>query len=93
MLLGFPIYLLLKEQRMEVRRNLWYIIYLIGIIVISLFGDSNYVYQNFLPIGPMNILQTPYDLIAIVIFASAMFYWGYRDNISSAAIAKKVVEK
>ncbi|MGC8568192.1 MAG: APC family permease [Candidatus Micrarchaeia archaeon] len=81
MLLGFPLYLLLKEQKLELKRNLWYITYLIGIIIISLLGDQNYVYQNFLPIGPMNILQTPYDLVVIVIFSSIMFYWGYKDNI------------
>ena len=82
-LIGYPLYFLVKKEKLlEFKRNLWLIVYLIGIIVISLIGDTNFIYENFLPIGPTGWLTSPYDLIVLTVFSLIIFYWAYRVNSS-----------
>jgi amino acid transporter len=80
-LVGFPLFLLIKEHRFEWRKSGWIWVYVIGIILISLLGDTNFVFDNFLPIGPMNILVMPYDLVVLIIFSILIFYWAYKSNV------------
>ncbi len=83
MLIGYPLYVLLKHGRaIEIKRNLWLMVYLIGIIIMSLIGDPNYTYNNFLPIGPLGWITSPYDLIVLGAFALFIFAWAYRTNTS-----------
>ena len=82
MLAAYPLYVFVKGKRsMELGRNAWLIVYLLGIVAISLLGDPTFTYNNFLPIGPMGILTSPYDTIAIVAFSLVIFAWAYLTNI------------
>jgi len=76
-LLGFIIYRFFPDRKPEYRRNLWYIVYLIGLPIISLLGDQTFIYNNFLPIAPLNILKMPFDMLVIAIFASLIYIWAY----------------
>jgi basic amino acid/polyamine antiporter, APA family len=80
-LIGFPLFLLLKNHKLEVQRNLWVLAYIIGLMTISLLGDTNFVFQNFLPISPLGIITMPYDMIVVVAFSLAIFIWAYVSNV------------
>jgi hypothetical protein len=56
------------------------LVYLIGIIVISYLGDTNFIYNNFLPIGPQGIISMPYDMLVVTAFAIFIFAWAYFAN-------------
>lgn len=79
-LIGFPLYLTLGHHKLDLRRQAWLAVYIVGLAVISLLGDANFTYENFLPVGPMGILTTPYDLLVLVVFSLAIFAWAYRAN-------------
>jgi len=79
-LVGFPLYLTLKGHKLDWGRQAWLIVYMVGLVVISLLGDTNFVYQNFLPFGPMGIIPMPYDFIVLTVFAIAIFAWAYKAN-------------
>jgi amino acid transporter len=82
MLLGYPLFNLVKGERpFEIKRNLWLIAYLAGIIVFSLIGDPTFIYQNFLPIAPLGLLVMPYDLVVLTLFSLGIFAWAYKSNI------------
>lgn len=59
----------------ELKKNSWYITYLVGLTIISLLGDSMFEYNNFLPISPLNIFTTPIDVIVIMLFGTTIFLW------------------
>jgi amino acid transporter len=81
-LIGYVLFLTVKKERkFEFKRNMWLITYMIGIIVISLIGSTTYIFDNFLPIGPLGLLNSPYDLIVLGIFAIIIFAWAYKSNI------------
>ena len=86
-LIGFPLYLTLGKHDIHLKRQAWLIVYTIGIVVVSLLGDTNFVYQNFLPIGPMGIIPVPYDFVVLVIFSLAMFVWAYKANTTPESAA------
>ncbi len=86
---AIPVYLYYaKGERSiaeEIKKNYWYIIYLVVIPIISLLGDQNFVYANFLPIGPLNIIRIPYDMVVLAIFATIIYFLAYRQGLKHAA--------
>jgi len=85
-LLGFLVYAFFPDRKPgEYRKNLWYIAYLAGLPVLSLLGDQTFVYNNFLPIAPLNILRTPFDMLAVAVFATAMYLWALRSYTGKAS--------
>ncbi len=83
MLTGYPAFLFVKNKKWEFRRNLWVIIYLIGIMIISFLGDSEFTFNNFTPWQPLNYLRMPYDLIALSILAIIIYILAYKENIKT----------
>jgi amino acid transporter len=79
-IIGFPLYLTLGQHKLQLKRQAWLIVYIVGLVVISLLGDTNFVYQNFLPIGPMGIIPIPYDFFVLAVFALLIFIWAYKAN-------------
>ncbi len=80
MLTGYLAFLLVRTKNIELKRNNWILVYLIGIIIVSCLGDPTFVFNNFLPWTPAGILMMPYDLIVLTIFAIAIYMWAYRIN-------------
>jgi amino acid transporter len=80
MLIGFPLFLLVRTHSLEIKRSAWLWVYILGIVVISYLGDTNFVFENFLPIGPLGIITMPYDMIALTVFAILIFAWAYFAN-------------
>ncbi len=75
MLLGFPLYRLVHRGAPLLAQNVWLGAYLVGIMILSYIGDPNFVFQNFLPIGPLGILTLPYDVVVVAVFAAVIFVW------------------
>jgi hypothetical protein len=65
----------------ELKKTAWYFAYLLGLTILSLVGDETFTYNNFLPISPLNIFKTPLDILAVSIFATAIYMWALRDSI------------
>jgi amino acid transporter len=89
MLIGFPLFLLVRTHHLDVKRNTWLWVYILGIMAVSYLGDTNFVFENFLPIGPLGMLHMPYDIIVLTIFAVIIYAWAYVSNtkdITSAAM-------
>jgi amino acid transporter len=80
MLIGFPMFLLIRRHNLDVKRTAWIWVYIIGVVVVSYIGDPNFVFSNFLPIGPVGILKMPYDMVVLAIFAVLIFAWAYVAN-------------
>ncbi len=80
MLIGFPLFLLVRRHKLEMKRNVWLWVYILGIVVVSYLGDTNFVFENFLPIGPLGIIKMPYDIALITIFAILIYAWAYIAN-------------
>ena len=74
----YPVFVKDTPYLSELKKNTWYIIYLVGLTLISLLGDPMFVYENFLPISPLGIFPTPYDAIVIAIFTTIVFVWAYK---------------
>jgi amino acid transporter len=81
MLTGYPAYLLVRRHSFEFKRNLWILIYLLAVLLVSFLGDSHFVYNNFLKIAPLNVLTMPYDLIVLTIIGVVIYFWAYKVNI------------
>lgn len=79
-LLAVPLYLFIKGHQLEIKRNLWLYVYVVGIVIFSFLGNTNYVVDNFLPIGPQGIIPSPLDELLVTIFALVIFVWGYYSN-------------
>lgn len=79
MLIGFPVYILTKQEH-QFKRSIWIIVYIVGLIVISFIGDPSFIYENFLPIGPLGILTMPWDLLVLLIFSIGIYAWAYFAN-------------
>ena len=90
-LIGYVLYIFVKnEKTFELKRNLWLMVYIVGIVVISYIGSKTYIYDNILPIAPLGILNSPYDLITLGIFAAIIFVWAYFENIKYKPLADQV---
>ena len=86
---GIPAYfvtlLLRRSTYPESKAILWIVTYLGGLGLISYLGDQFFIYDNFLQpsqgypitVQPIGIITTPYDLVVLVAFALAMFFWGF----------------
>jgi basic amino acid/polyamine antiporter, APA family len=85
-IIGFPLYLTLGQHKLQLKRQAWLIVYIVGLAVISLLGDTNFIYQNFLPIGPMGIIPIPYDFGVLVVFALLIFTWAYKANTTRVEV-------
>jgi len=77
-LILYPIITKSNQYLKELKKNSWYITYLVGLTLISLLGDAMFEYNNFLPISPLNIFPMPYDVIVIIVFAILIFIWAYK---------------
>ena len=88
---AYPAYFIVtRRKNIEFKRNLWIPIYLIGIMIISIFGSKKFIYNNFTNFEPFNYLRTPLDLIVLTIFSLSIFYWVYKINIKKVEMEKKV---
>jgi amino acid transporter len=81
MLIAFPLFLLVRRHNLEVKRTAWIWVYIIGIISVSYLGDTNFVFENFLPFGPLGIIKMPYDIVLLAVFAILIYTWAYFANI------------
>ncbi len=79
-LIAFPMFLFLKGHKLDLKRHLWLLVYVSGLVVISLLGDTNFVLDNFLPVGPQGIITLPYDAVIVSVFALVIFVWAYYSN-------------
>ena len=80
MLIGFPLFLLVRTKHLDFKRTAWIWAYIIGVMLVSYIGDPNFVFSNFLPISPLGILTMPYDIIVLAVFAVVIFAWAYFAN-------------
>ncbi len=87
MLTGYPAFLLVKKHKFEIRRNLWILIYLIGVLAMSMVGDKRFISSNFTDFEPLNIIPMPWDLLVLAIFAIFIFEWAYLVNKNYPATA------
>lgn len=78
--IGLPVYFLTKKKCLF-RRSIWLFVYLIGIDIFSLCGDSHFEFNNFLPISPLGIIPMPWDLILLTLFAIVIFQWARKSNV------------
>ena len=85
MLLGYPAFVFVRRHNFEFKRNLWILVYLIAVIIVSAIGDRRFVFNNFMRFEPLNILTMPYDLIVLTIIGVVIFYWAYKVNIKYEA--------
>jgi amino acid transporter len=83
MLIGFPLFLLIRTHNLEFKRTAWIWVYIVGIMVVSYLGDTNFIYNNFLPFGPQGIITMPYDMILLTIFAIVIYAWAYFTNVNA----------
>lgn len=95
-LVGVPLFFLLpKGDATGAGRGLqhlpWLVTYLAGVTIISFVGDPFYTYQNFLPIAPLGLLPTPWDLGVLVVFGLGVFYWAYRTAVRGVALPAPAV--
>jgi amino acid transporter len=81
MLTGYPAYLFVSRHGLEVKRNLWIPVYLLSVLMVSILGDSSFVFENFMRFEPLNILTMPYDIIALTIIGVSIYFWAYKVNI------------
>jgi amino acid transporter len=88
MLIGFLLFLFLRthDARAQLKKTLWLLVYLVGIITISYLGDTNFIFDNFLPIGPQGIIPMPYDMLVVTIFAILIFAWAYFANTQTKEV-------
>jgi len=66
----------------ELKKNLWYIVYLIGLVLISLLGDATFEYNNFLPISPLNVFRTPLDIAMVIVLGIVVYIWAIKTRRS-----------
>jgi amino acid transporter len=84
-LVGFPLFLLVRRHNLGLKRNIWLWVYILGIMIVSYLGDTNFVFENFLPIGPLGMIQMPYDMVLLTVFAILIYVWAYVSNTRNAS--------
>ena len=82
MLIGYPAYLFVKKADYEWKRNAWLPVYLFALLIVSIIGDSHFVFNNFTNFVPLNYLKMPYDIIVLTILAVGTFVWAYAANVT-----------
>ena len=79
LLTGYPAALLVKERKdRPFTDNLWFLVYLVGLTVMSLLGDPQFAFNNFLKIKPLGLFVMPYDYIILTVFSLVIYFWAYR---------------
>jgi amino acid transporter len=81
LLLGYPVFFIAKGKGFSATRSLWVVVYLAGIVVMSIIGDTHFEFNNFTPWKPLGILKMPYDMIVLAIFAILIYWWAYFTNV------------
>ena len=81
-LFAYPLFFTIKRS-CEFKRNLWFPVYVIGVMIISILGDEKFRYSNFTAFSPLGYLPLPFDLIVLGLFATAIFFWVYKINVRS----------
>jgi len=79
-LIGFPLFLLVRTHHLDIQRTAWIWVYIIGVMIVSYLGDTNFVFANFLPVSPLGIITMPWDMIALAVFAVLIYTWAYFTN-------------
>jgi amino acid transporter len=88
---GYIIYLFIRKgNKSSLKRSLWVPVYLLSISFISLIGDPIFTFNNILPIKPLGIIRSPYDLIALSVLAVLIFTWIYKINVKEELWKQKV---
>ena len=88
-LIGFPLYMVTRNKKMEWRRQAWFWVYVVGLTVISFVGDTNFITSGVLSIpGPLGYVPMPYDIAVIVWFSALVFLWAYRANLGKVVESK-----
>lgn len=77
MLIGYPGFLLVRLTNIEWGRNMWLVVYLFGLVVVSLIGDPRFAKANFTNVMPLGWLRMPWDIVVLGVFALAIFIWAY----------------
>jgi amino acid transporter len=77
---GYPAFFVFKRKGLDFKRGLWMPVFLLGILLVSILGDSHFVTNNFTPWSPLGILTMPYDLIVLALFSIAIYFWAYFEN-------------
>lgn len=85
-LIGFPLYLFVKNKKMEFLRHAWFWAYVVGLTMISFVGDTNFITSGVLSIpGPLGYLPMPYDLVVVAVFSTLIFLWAYKANVGKVS--------
>jgi len=92
MLIGFPLFLLVRTHHLDIQRTAWIWVYIIGVMIVSYLGDTNFVFANFLPVSPLGIITMPWDMVALAVFAVMIYTWAYFTN-TKTQIHQPGVEK
>jgi hypothetical protein len=93
MISGYFAFLLVRRTNLELKRNIWVLVYLIGIMAVSILGDPKFVFNNFTPWNPLGLLRMPYDLIFLTIFAGIIYFWVYHLNTKDLEKMQESIEK
>ncbi|MFA6119666.1 MAG: amino acid permease [Parachlamydiales bacterium] len=83
LLTGFVAYFFVSVKKWEMKRNAWIMVYLVGIVIMSLLGDPKFSFNNFLPVKPIGLLMFPYDLFVLTIFAIFIYVWAHKVNVKA----------
>ena len=81
LVLGYPLFLLVRTTNLQMNRNHWIWVYLLGIVAMSILGDPHFVIDNFTPWKPMGWIPMPYDHIVLAVFATIIYFWAYKINL------------
>jgi amino acid transporter len=80
---GYPAFFAFKRRDVQLKRTLWLPVYLVGILIVAVLGDSHFVSNNFTHWRPLGYLTMPFDLIVLALFSSGIYFWAYFENTKS----------
>ena len=80
------------HKKAEWDRNLWLIVYLLGVNLMSYLGDPHYELDNFTAIKPLGLFVIPYDMLILALWALGIYYWAYKVNIREH-LGKETIHK
>lgn len=77
LLTAYPASLFVKVKK-DYKDSLWFLIYLIGIVIISYLGDERLSTSSLIEHSTLGYLPMPYDLIILCIFGTIIYMWAYK---------------
>ncbi|MEM7174794.1 MAG: APC family permease [Chlamydiota bacterium] len=81
-LIGLFAFLFVPNKAFEWKRNVWLFAYLVGIAACSFLGGSeDTLIEDVAFPRPLGWLTLPYDLVALSLFAIAIYIWAYLANV------------